>query len=321
MKYEVPDDVTPETGQQRSAFLQAVIEGLAKRPASIPAKFFYDSMGSDLFERICETPEYYLSRTEQEILQRNLCEIAEYFTDETLIIEPGAGSAIKVRPLIEAVQPKAYIPIDIAEQQLLQGTAELANLFPSLRIHPHCGDFNDDFAIPKQLNNASRLFFFPGSTIGNFEPADTVNFLNKVYRLIAPGGALLIGIDLIKDPARLNAAYNDAGGLTARFNLNLLARMQRELGAELQIEDFSHYAIFNPEKKRVEMFLISQCNQTIRIGDKKFEFAHGEPIHTENSYKYDRSAFETLVKNIGFSVRHSLTDAEQLFGVYLLTPR
>ena len=310
----------------RSDFANDVLQGLAKRPASIPPKYFYDTKGSQLFDAITELPEYYLTRTETTILQANMDEIAQHIGTGSLLIEPGGGSCAKVHGLLEKLQPIAYVPMDISRQHLQWAVEELATTFPRLDIHAVCTDFTQVMALPPTAPKATNVVFFPGSSIGNFDPKGAVEFLTSIAQLVKSGGYLLIGVDLKKDTAILNAAYNDAQGITAQFNLNLLHRINRELNADFDLSSWQHKAFYNEQAGRIEMHLVSLRQQQVQIGNAKhensiFEFASGETIHTENSYKYTTEEFVTMAQQAGFQTTApsavQWVDADNLFSVYL----
>jgi len=282
-----------------SDFAREMSRGLSLRNKAISPKFFYDAAGSALFEQICELPEYYPTRTEIAMLQKHAAEIASYLGRDADIVEFGAGSSVKIRCLLDALQaPRRFIPVDISGEHLLNAAAGLRADYPWLAIEPVVADFSQDFDLP-MANHGRRVGFFPGSSIGNLLPAEALHFLQNAARLLR-GGGLLIGIDLVKDPAILHAAYNDAAGVTAAFNRNLLVRANRELGANFNVEAFQHYAFFNPTLQRIEMHLLSSTAQEVRIGNERFVFAQGESIHTENSYKYTVASFRNLALEAGF---------------------
>lgn len=293
-----------------------VITGLSATPKAIPPKFFYDERGSQLFDAICELPEYYLTRTEVGILQEHALEIAHLAGPETLLIELGSGASKKVRLLLEALRPSAYLGVDISKDFLLASTDRLAADYPWLEVHAACADFSQVLNLSYCPTQSRRLAFFPGSSIGNFEPAQALQFLKELRALLDRNGALLIGVDLKKDPAILNAAYNDAQGVTAEFNLNLLRRIQRELGADLDIDGFEHRAFYNQAAGRIEMHLVSRRTQRIQIEERTFGFVAGETIHTENSYKYTIKALQRLAEQAGFQPVRVWTDQEDLFSVH-----
>lgn len=299
-------------------FAQAMIAGLADLPKTIAPKFFYDARGSALFEEICEQPEYYLPDAEREIFAAHGAEIAAALGDGVVLIEPGAGSAIKIRWLLEHLRPGAYVPIDISHEHLPRALAELAAAYPWLRINAAVADYTHSLPVPDAAPEGPRAAFFPGSSLGNFEPADAAVFLRMVRDTVGRQGHLLIGVDRKKERTVLDAAYNDAAGATARFNLNLLRRANAELGADFDLDAFSHRAFYNAELGRIEMHLVSLRPQQVRISGKVFGFAAGESVHTENSYKYSPAAFTALAGRAGLRCRAQWTDAREYFGVYLL---
>ncbi|MEX2616475.1 MAG: L-histidine N(alpha)-methyltransferase [Alphaproteobacteria bacterium] len=304
-------------------FRESVIAGLSGSPRQLACKFFYDAAGMELFNRICETEEYYVTRTELALLRRIGPEIAALAGPEAAVIEFGAGSDLKIRLLLDALdRPAQYVPIDIAIEPLRDATEAIARDYPAMRVGAVCADFTTLDALPAGAVSDSggrRLGFFPGSTIGNFTREEAGTFMALIRRVLGPGGALLIGVDLKKDTARLNAAYNDAAGYTAGFNLNLLHRMVRELGAELDTDGFEHYAFYNDAEGRVEMHLRSLRDQTIAIGDDRFALAAGELIHSENSHKYAIDEFAALARAAGFDPGAVWTDANRLFSIHYLT--
>jgi len=309
--------VSPEFSRE---FASDVLQGLTKRPAAIPPKYFYDARGSQLFDAITQLPEYYQTRTEIAILQDNADEIAHHVGTGNLLIEPGGGSCAKVHILLKGLKPVAYVPMDISSQHLRLATAELAAAFPWLEIHATCTDFTQSMALPPaalEKTEGTKVAFFPGSSIGNFDPAGAVEFLASIAQLVKSRGYLLIGVDLKKDKSTLLAAYNDAAGITAQFNLNLLQRIKRELDADFDLSGWCHKAIYNEQAGRIEMHLISLRKQMIRIGESKFEFASGETIHTENSYKYSTQEFIKLAQDAGFESVALWVDAASLFSVHL----
>jgi dimethylhistidine N-methyltransferase len=296
----------------------AVIEGFSASPKSIPPKFFYDARGSALFAAICEQPEYYPPNIEQAMLTRLADEIAELTGTGRVIFEPGAGSATKIRLLLDALKPVAYVPMDISCEFLKQAAAELVDEFPWLPVHAACVDFTHSLPIPETAPAGPRLAFFPGSSIGNFSPPEAREFLALVGDKIGRDGMLLIGVDTKKDPAILHAAYNDAAGITAAFNLNLLRRIRHEAGVECEPENFEHRAFYNRELGRIEMHLVSRCRQTLRLNGYRFELGAGETVHTENSYKYAPEEFLAQASRAGLrQVRHWVGE-QGLFAIYLL---
>lgn len=297
-------------------FFAEVIDGLHRIPKTVSPKFFYDTKGSRLFDAICELEEYYPTRTEMQILTRHAGNIADMIGEHSFMIEPGSGSSIKVRVLLDELRPHTYMPMDISRQHLLDAAYRLANEYPWLDIHAACADFTTKLEIPDQPDAINRIAFFPGSSIGNFEPDAARAFLAHLGETVGIGGGLLIGVDLDKDPALLNAAYNDSEGITADFNLNLLTRMNRELNADFELDNFDHNAFYNAELGRVEMHLVSLANQSVNIGQHCFSFSKGETIHTECSYKYTISDFQALANKAGFKPLKVWTDPDNLFSVH-----
>ena len=298
---------------------EEVLAGLRRRPRAIPPKFFYDAEGSRLFDAITETPEYYPTRTEIGILKANCAAIAARVGAACLLVEPGSGSCEKVRLLLEGLRPVAYVPLDISRDHLELASGRVAAEFPWLEVHAACADFTQLLELPFTAPDAPRVAFFPGSSIGNFDPAGAVAFLADVAALVGQGGNLLIGVDLKKDAAVLDAAYNDAQGVTAAFNLNLLARINRDLGADFDLATFRHHAFYNAALGRVEMHLLSQRRQTVHLAGESFDFEAGEGIHTENSYKYSIEEFQALARRAAFEPAEVWTDPARLFSVHLLT--
>ncbi|ABK44091.1 conserved hypothetical protein [Magnetococcus marinus MC-1] len=295
-----------------------VLQGLACTPKQISPKFFYDAQGSRLFDAITQLPEYYPTRTEIELIRHHGAEMAQLAGTGSVLVELGSGSSLKVRLLLEALKPAAYVPIDISRQHLLESAESLAQSFPDTAVFPVCADYSKDFHLPAIEEDAPRLAFFPGSSIGNFEPQDAMVLLERIAKLLGPGGGLIIGVDLPKDPAVLNAAYNDAQGVTAQFNLNLLTRINREAAGHFPLENFTHHAFFNESLSRIEMHLTSIKDQTIPVGGRHFQFAKGERIHTESSYKYAVTAFRDLASRAGFHSEALWMDAQQRFSVHFM---
>jgi L-histidine Nalpha-methyltransferase len=293
------------------SFRDAVLAGLSNSPKTLPCKFFYDQRGSALFEAICEVPEYYLTRTELGILQTYAGDMAARIGPNCRLVELGSGASIKVR--------LAYIPVDISRGFLRDAAASIAADFPELDVVAVCADYTRPFTLPKVAGPAGKTVgFFPGSTIGNFEPEAVVQFLSHVGKLLGPGAEMLIGADVKKDKAILDAAYNDADGLNAAFNLNLLHRIANELDGDIAIDDFAHVAFYNPDEGRVELYIKSLKDQTAVIAGRRFSFAAGEMIHTENSYKYAIPEFRALAARAGFKALDTWTDAEGKFAVHYL---
>jgi dimethylhistidine N-methyltransferase len=295
-----------------------VLRGLAAAPKMIPPKFFYDGRGSALFDQICDQPEYYPTRTEIGILRAHAREIAALAGPGALIIELGSGASRKIRLLLDALQPAAYMGIDISKDFLLQAARRLAQDYPWLEVHAACADFSRTLDLPRCQVGARKLAFYPGSSIGNFEPEQARGFLRRLHGALQPNGALLIGVDLKKDTAILDAAYNDARGVTRDFNLNLLHRIRRELDARLDPSAFEHRAFYHADRGRVEMHLRSRRDQQVVIDGHGFDFRAGETVHTENSYKYAIDEFQAMAQASGFRPLQVWTDAGQLFSVHYL---
>lgn len=305
----------PETAE----FLADVLAGLSASPKTLPCKYFYDEVGSQLFDKITELPEYYPTRTEVDVLEANLDQIAERLGRRAVLVEYGSGSSVKTRLLLEgATDLAAYVPIDISKDHLLAIAVKLRHRYPSIPVIPVVADYGTDVALPASVPNGTRTAFFPGSTIGNFAPAEAVEFLRRIARMLGPGGGLLIGVDLAKDRETLEAAYDDAARVTAEFNRNLLVRINRELGGNFSLEDFQHRAIWNPEQGRVEMHLVSQKAQIVRIGDRTFDFAKGESIWTESSHKFTLEQFADIAARAGYRVENVWTDERPWFSVQYL---
>ncbi|TVT58033.1 MAG: L-histidine N(alpha)-methyltransferase [Sedimenticola thiotaurini] len=303
---------------QIQSLKSAVIAGLSKPNKSIPPKYFYDERGSKLFAEICEQPEYYPPNIERALLSKITEEIFHLTGTNRLIIEPGAGSATKIRILLDPLKPSAYLPMDISCEYLRSSAAEIADDFPWLPVHAVCVDFTHSIPLPDTAPKGHRMAFFPGSSIGNFTPHEARSFLEMVRQTLSPGGLLLIGVDTKKPADILNAAYNDAAGITAAFNLNLLHRIRDEVKADCNPENFEHLAFYNQTLGRIEMHLISRCRQTLHLSDYQFQLEEGESIHTENSYKYTPDEFIDLATQAGLQpVQHWLDD-QKLFALYLL---
>ena len=298
------------------AFLQDVIDGLSGTPKRVPSKYFYDQRGSELFERICELDEYYLTRTELAIMRCHAGDMADAIGPGCLLIEPGSGSSRKVRLLLEHMRdPAGYVPVDISKEHMTHSAALLGREFPDLHIAPVAADFCEEFDVPEVPGTKRRVVYFPGSTIGNFTPEDATAWLSRMARVAGTGGGLLIGVDLKKDVEILEAAYNDSEGVTRDFNLNLLLRLQRELGADVQPEQFEHRAFYNEPKGRIEMHLVSAEHQVIRLDHTEVELKRGETIHTENSYKFDLDQFRAIAEEAGWRRVAYWMDDEEFFSV------
>jgi dimethylhistidine N-methyltransferase len=303
-----------------SALADEIIAGLTAKPKRIPPKYFYDETGAQLFEAITATPEYYPARCEIAILRDRAKEIARFIPAGAAVIEFGSGSSRKARLLMAAAPAiAAYVPVDLSSQMLIREAQELGRDRPGLAVLPLDADFTLPFSLPPEVTQLPRAGFFPGSTIGNFEPHEACAFLRHAGRMLGSGAALIIGVDLVKDAGILNAAYNDAAGITARFNLNLLARINRELNANFDLASFSHHAFYNSERNRIEMHLASNKRQKVKVAGRVIEFRSGETIHTENSYKYTLDSFSALARGSGWSPLAAWTDAGANFSVHALS--
>jgi len=305
--------------EARAAFARDVVAGLTAERKTLRPKYFYDEEGSRLFEEITQAPEYYPTRTELGILEKNGAAIASLIPAGGALVEFGAGSSVKIRTVLRALDKlEVYVPVDISADFLAGEAAELQKDFPRLRVLPVAADFTKPFALPPEAQKRPRVGFFPGSTIGNFEPGEAENFLKHAARILGPGAHLIVGVDLIKSAEVLRAAYNDAAGVTARFNLNLLTRINRELGADFDVDAFEHQAIFNDRRSRVEMHLVSRERQRVSVCGRKVDFEAGETIHTECSYKYTLSSFGALAGRAGWTPMKSWTDPRDYFSVHAL---
>lgn len=313
------DALSEERTEPARDFASDLLAALGSTPRSIAPKYFYDNEGSRLFDQICELPEYYPTRTELQILKKRAAEIAIHIGPSAELVEFGAGSLTKVRLLLDAMDaPKRYIPIDISGQYLEQAAVALKADYPLLAVKPVVADYTQAFMLPPALpESAQRVGFFPGSTIGNFTPVEAVQFL-RMAATVLRGGALVVGADLVKDPAVLHAAYSDAQGVTAAFNLNLLARANRELGADFDLSQFAHSAFYNAPLQRIEMHLMSRVRQVVHVCGWRFSFEEGETLHTENSHKFTIDGLRALAVQAGFTPGPVWTDAEQMFSVHWL---
>ena len=300
------------------AFLDEVLAGLRSSPRSLPSKYFYDAVGSDLFEQICELPEYYLTRTEIGIMRERGAEIAAALGPDALVVEFGSGAGTKTRLLLGALDaPRGYVPVEISPTALDASVDALRRDFPGLAVEPVCADYTRAFDLPELAQGAAqRVVYFPGSTIGNFARAHAIDFLRLMRQLAGPSGGLLIGVDLKKDPALIHAAYNDAAGVTAAFNRNVLARLRDTLGADLDPDDFYHHAPYDPVEGRIEMHLIAKRDVAFTLGNEPIALAAGETILTEYSHKYTPAEFEALAAHADFSLRTIWTDPESRFGLF-----
>lgn len=304
------------------SFRDDVFEGLSREQKELPCKYFYDDRGSELFNTICGLDEYYPTRTETALLQAHGREMADLIGPGVCLIEFGCGSLLKTRLLLDALRsPAAFVPIDISADHLLQSAAALAADYPNLEVLPVVADFTRPVKLPDKARKASenRIGFFPGSTIGNFDHAGAADFLATVADMVGGGGALLIGVDLKKDEDILVRAYDDAQGVTAAFNRNVLERINRELGGCFDIETFRHRALYNGAEGRIEMHLVSEKDQTVTVHDRDFTFTEGETIHTENSCKYHVEEFSSLAAGAGFRSARTWVDGDGLFSLHYLT--
>ena len=294
-----------------------ILLGLGKTPKSLSPKFFYDEKGSHLFTEITRQPEYYLTRTEVELLRSHASEISGLIGKDSVLIEYGSGSSEKIRILLHSLKPSLYAPLDISKDYLLEAAEALGKEFPWLEVHATCVDFTREVVLPFK-SAKKHVGFFPGSSIGNFDRSDAAKFLARIRSLVGRGGALLIGVDLKKDVLSLNAAYNDEAGVTAEFNLNILEHLNREYEADFDLNFFTHEAKYDDIEGCIKMFLISQCDQSVCIRGHNFKFFAGERIHTENSHKYTVDEMVEMAVNAGFSKSKNWLDADRLFGLFYL---
>jgi dimethylhistidine N-methyltransferase len=319
MAAQIQAALRDEGAEAGSSFARDVIAGLTARPKRLSPKYFYDEIGAQLFEDITALPEYYLTRCELEILRERALDIARFFPADSALIEFGSGSSKKVRILLAAAPTiAAYVPVDISSEMLIQEAEELRRDHPRLAVLPVVADFTQPFSLPAAAAAMAHTGFFPGSTIGNFEPHEACAFLRHAGRVLGRGAALIIGVDLVKDAKILNAAYDDAAGLTAKFNLNLLARINRELDGDFDLASFDHHAFYNRERHRIEMHLVSKKRQRVSVAGRGVEFRAGETIHTENSYKYTLEYFTALARGSGWTPVAAWTDAGANFSIHAL---
>lgn len=308
-----------EFEQADEDFRAAVVEGLSKPQKRLSSKYFYDERGSKLFDKITALPEYYPTRTETALLRKHAAEFAELIGPSASLVEFGSGSSTKVRILLDALEaPSAYVPIDISREHLIESAKGLAGAYPDLMVVPVSADYTQPLELPDIPNEAVRVGFFPGSTIGNFTYAEAVDFLRTAGTELGTDNGLLIGVDLKKDLGVLRAAYNDADGVTAEFNLNILRHINRELGADFNLDGFTHDALWQAEKGRIEMHLVSDRDQKVRIDGKVFAFAEGESIHTEDSHKYTVEEFQALAMEAGWRAYRHWVDVNNLFSIHYL---
>jgi dimethylhistidine N-methyltransferase len=300
-------------------FATAVLDGLSRPRKTLPCRFFYDARGSELFEEITRLAEYYPTRTETAILEANAAEMAEGVPDGGVLVEFGSGSSLKTEILLRQLpQLGAYVCIDVSESALAAARRRLAARFPALDVRPVIGNFSRIATVPADLAERPRTGFFPGSTIGNLTPGEAAELLQVFRTCLAPGGRLIVGVDLKKDARQLVLAYNDARGVTAAFNLHLLARINRELGGTFDLAAFEHEAVYNPREGRIEMHLRSMRRQVVGVLGRPFYFGAGERIHTESSYKYAIEQFRDVAREAGWHPRRVWTDSGNLFSVHEL---
>ena len=304
-----------------TSFLGDVLEGLSHPQKRLSAKYFYDERGSELFEAICDLPEYYPTRTELAIMRQHARSMATRIGPDALLIEYGSGSSTKTPILIDAMQPAGYVPIDISRDQLMQSALALAQAHPELPVRAVCADYTRQLLLPNfdDIDQHHKLVYFPGSTIGNFDRNETDTFLRQIAQVVGANGGALIGVDLKKNLATLHAAYNDAASVTAAFNMNILTRINRELNGDFELNGFRHHAFYDENLGRIEMHLLSLRAQAVTIAAKRFAFREGETIHTEISCKYGIEEFQTIARHAGLAASDVWTDPARLFSVHYLT--
>ncbi|WP_045727022.1 L-histidine N(alpha)-methyltransferase [Xanthomonas sp. GPE 39] len=305
---------------QPDDILADAIDGLSRSPKHLPSKYFYDAEGSRLFEAITHQPEYYLTRTELSLLEAHMPSIAQAVGIGAHVVELGSGSGRKTQLLLDGLRmPVAYTPIEMARDILMSSTTRLTECFPHIQMLPVCADFTAPVPLPQPQRDARRtLVFFPGSTLGNFTREDGIALLRSIRTTMREHGCALIGIDLIKEPAALEAAYNDAAGVTVAFTLNLLRRLNREIGSDFDLEQFRHRAVYAPAEQRIETFLVSQCAQQVHVGGHRFDFAAGEAMQVEYSHKYTDHSFGAMAAEAGMRVSHGWNAQDDAFGLRLL---
>jgi dimethylhistidine N-methyltransferase len=310
----------PQIASPRRTFRQDTIAGLSKRKKVIPPKYFYDQRGSELFDEICELDEYYPTRTELSILEERAFDLGVLVGPSARVVELGSGSANKTRAFLSGLwRPAQYVLVDISREPLEASARILGSEHRNLDVRAVCADYTHDFALPPCPSATRTIAYFPGSTIGNFTPDEARDFLARVRRLVGPEGALVIGVDLPKDPALLHAAYNDARGVTALFNKNLLVRMNHELFGRFDVDRFWHHAFYDPSEGRIEMHLVSSSRHVVSVAGRSFMFDEGESITTEYSYKYSPDRFARLATSAGFTIDRLWTDRRRLFSVQVLS--
>ncbi len=295
----------------------AVINGLSQSPKQLHPKFFYDEKGSQIFDQICDQPEYYVPDVERDIFERYADEIIACLGEDCNIIEPGAGSSKKIRFLLDRMNPAMYVPMDISAEHLRSSAQQLSQDYSTLPIHAICVDHTKPYKLPSEIPTDKRVFFYPGSSLGNFNPEEAIHFLQDLHHKTGDG-SLLIGIDTKKPVDVLNRAYNDKAGATAAFNLNLLKRIENELDADINVDGFYHHAFYNAEIGRIEMHLYSHKKQQLRISGNIFHFEANESIHTENSYKYSIEEFQALAWEAGWKGKKVWQDEQHYFSVHFL---
>ncbi len=298
---------------------QDILDGLCAEQKFINPKYFYNHRGSKLFEKITQLDEYYPTRTELGILESQSKEIAKLISSDSIIIEPGAGNCTKIEYLLTDIHPNVYVPQDVSEEFLQKSAERLSERYPWLEVHPIASDFSDPIVLPEIYQHFAKHVFYPGSTIGNFEPEDAIAFLKQMHQLVGNNGGILIGVDLHKDNETLHAAYNDELGITAEFNLNTLNHINQILEADIDINQFEHHALYNSKQQRIEMYLRSKAEQSYEIFGNTISFEKGELIHTEHSYKYTLDGIAELAQQSGFKLQKSWLDEEELFSVSYLT--
>jgi len=313
--------IVPARSTLSASLTAAAVRGLTDEVKTLPPALFYDVVGAKLFEQICEQPEYYPTRTEIGILSQHAPDLARQAGEHVALIEYGSGAGVKVRYLLDELRsPAAYIPVDVSREQLVSVARERAEQYPGLRITPVCADYTLPFELPLLPVDARRIAFFPGSTIGNFHPTEAAAFLHRIRHTVGPRGGLILGVDRRKDPRVLHDAYNDGAGVTAAFNLNMLAHLNHAMGSNFDLSRFRHVAFFNNEASRIEMHLESLVSQDVRVAETTVHFDAGETIHTECSYKYDEESLRTLVEGSGFCIETLYTDAHDWFFEAWLRP-
>lgn len=320
IRSNAPLDPTDQQSMSQLAnerFLSDSLTGLTQDPKRLPCKYFYDQRGSQLFDQICETDDYYLTRTETAIMQQYAGEMGKCLGEEVMLVEFGSGSSIKTRYLLDQLlDPVAYVPVDISREHLQESADRISADYTDLEVLPVCADFTKPFALPNPKQRPSHdAVYFPGSTIGNFQPSQAKRLLESIAHMCGEQGGLLIGVDLRKDREILERAYNDDQGVTAEFNLNLLHRMQKELGASVDVNAFEHHAFYNSEEGRIEIYLRSRVDQTIQLDSQTVQVEAGELIHTEYSHKYTIDSFAQMAGEVGWTLRRWWTDENDYFAV------